>query len=421
MKFWQCTPQNFYIPNLGSSLIGSLNPNRNFNLWKLRDTETGEEVKFLESAANASDSISELLPFDPEFLKKYFSNVYLESADGTYKSKLLIKTNADGTQTGWPMQTLWRGSGIFDRYQNLYMYNFVDLVTEDGQWVIWMSSVGTLGNFCDYDPPRGLPLTYTSKKVVQMVLTKAADYHKPLGLVSHTQTVFLNGTKFYVGNYENLNTYNQTNFIDYEENRTVPYKMTWDHRYSHKNAIGYQRTAGKLAWLTNATVPPPDGYELEYDLKTAEQWQAVNAITTDSKIYRIPPWSGNRAIYLFSYGSATYFKTQPLSILKYSDDDKKWYVYSNGIPVYRCDSQVEFFDNSQTYHFDFIGTLSETDRPEIANGFDFKINRLLDLSATASSIDCRDGDRDRVKRIVRNYKIETGAPSFYVFDQPVFI
>ena len=423
MKLFFVTPQSVYVPNLGCSFIGNLNASRNFNIFNLRDTETETETKFLMASSTP------YLPFDLDFLKQYFSNIYLENTDGSYKSKLFIKTNADGTQYGYPMQTMLSGKSYISTYHFLYPYNFVDLITEDGEWCIWFSSIG-LGDFCDRTPPRALPLNYTAKKIVQMVLTKATDYHKQLGVAQDpnvdnttTNVMFLNNTKFYYGNYESLDSSSgYVNFIDYENTSITPFKITYDYSTANKsmNLIGYNLTNSKLVWIGD-TVQPPQGYELEYDLKTAEQWKAVNSLTTDYQVYRIPPWSGNRCIYLFTYGSSAYFKTQRLSILKYSDEDKKWFIYSNGIPIYECNTQVEYFDNTQTYHFDFIGTLSEDEKQEIADGLDFSLNRFLDLTQNANSINCYDGDRESIKQIIKNYKIETGAPTFTVFDQPIFI
>ena len=111
-----------------------------------------------------------------------------------------------------------------------------------------------------------------------------------------------------------------------------------------------------------------------------------------------------------------------MATVKYDEDENKWFIYNgSGLKVYECNSQVEYFDNTQTYHFDFIGTLSEDDRPEIADGLDLSFYTNFPLTKSFMSIAVKDGYQDKLKKIIEDHKKSTGFSNVVVFEKPVFI
>lgn len=421
MKLFYRLPMNIYINDIGTSLnYYEMEKSRQFEIHVLRDTETNHETKFVSATIwQYGTQSNRYFPYDIDFLRENFYQIYLEKSDGSYSCKLRTKVREDGKRYGYPLQTCKYLNGSIQAYSGLLTcFDNIDMETTDGKYCIYYSSVGGYNNSANYVYARQYPLTFTSKNVVKCVLTESANYRKQLGVYKEVddKCVYHNGIKFWwcLNQIQN-NFYNpETNEIDFKlviKDFDTSAKVSNAHYYIESN---------KLVWQSDL-VQPPQGYELEYDINTGEQWKATNRITTYYNIYRLPPWNGSKCIYVFAQPYFSYFHLDDLATVKYSDDDKKWFIYSNGIPIYECNSQVEYFDNTQTYHFDFIGTLSEDERQEIADGLDLSFYTNFPLTKSFRSIAVDDGYQDKLKNIIEDHKKATGFSDVVVFEKPVFI
>lgn len=73
--------------------------------------------------------------------------------------------------------------------------------------------------------------------------------------------------------------------------------------------------------MENTEISPPSGYSLEYDLMTVERWRSENTLYSLT-VYKIPPWNGSKAKYVFASGSTLYFKLDNLSTIEYNETEK---------------------------------------------------------------------------------------------------
>lgn len=422
MKLFYRLPSNIYINDIGTSLnYYEMEKSRQFEIHILRDTVTNQETKFISFTTwQYGTQSNRYFPYDIDFLRENFYQIYLEKSDGSYSCKLRTKVREDGKRYGYPLQTCkYLNSSVLTYSGLLTCFDNLDMETVDGKYCIYYSSVGCYNDSSNYVYARQYPLTFTSKNVVKCVLTESENYRKQLGVYKEVddKCVYHDGIEFWwcLNQIQN-NFYNpETNAIDFKlviKDFDTSSKVSNAHYYIESN---------KLVWQSDL-VQPPQGYEPEYDINTGEQWKATNRITTDYNIYRLPPWNGSKCIYVFAQPYYPYFKLTGLATVKYDEDENKWFIYNgSGLKVYECNSQVEYFDNTQTYHFDFIGTLSEDDRPEIADGLDLSFYTNFPLTKSFMSIAVKDGYQDKLKKIIEDHKKSTGFSNVVVFEKPVFI
>lgn len=386
------------------------------NVYIIRNTESKTETKLLNPRNQ-----NYYFPYDLEFLRDNYFKIYLRKLDGSYQSQLLVKKDDQGRRLGYPLQTKFKNGA----YSSLLLsQDFQDLITADGQYTIFSSSVGRTATGTSSIPSRSTVLTEMNKNNVLCVLTKAEDYGKQLGACiesggSNRICNFLNGIKF----LHSTSGVFGTQFINPETDVREFEIISSDNIDDRYSKCCYEAVGNKLVWQSSET-PPPDGYDLEYDLH-AEQWylkQSWNS--TNSQLIRIPPWEGTQAEYLINYTYEQNTKLQALCKLEYSQDEKKWVIKNNqGVILYENTSaDGGYFDSTQTYHFDFVGELSEEDDERIADGLDLVFYREISLFGSSSYLyNFFSGDTlERAKEEVRNYKYKTGFKDNFIFDQPYF-
>lgn len=422
MKLFYRLPMNIYINDIGTSFnFTEMEKSRNFEIHVLRDTETNNETKFVTFTNWEHGSLfNRFFPFDIDFLRENFYQIYLEKSDGSYSCKLKTIVREDGKRYGFPLQTCKYLNSSVKNYSGLLTaFDNIDMETVDGKYSIYYSSVGGY-DVDSYFNARQHPLKYTSKNIVRCVLTEKADYRKQLGIYREVdeKCVFHDNIKFWWCTNQIQNTFYNP------ENNAGEFKLVLkDFDSSAKVSKAHYYTQNdKLIWQSSL-VQPPEGYQLEYNLNTGEQWKATNSITTDYNIFRFPPWNGSKCIYVFAQPYFPYFHLDNLATVKYDEDENKWFIYNgSGAKVYECDTQVEYFDNTQTYHFDFIGELAEDDRQEIADGLDLSFYTNYPVTKSLASIAVKDGYENQLKKIVEDHKKATGFPeNIVVFEKPVFI
>ena len=390
----------------------SNNQSKVLDVYIIRNTESKTETKLLNPYRQ-----SYYFPYDLDFLRDNYFKIYLRKRDGSYQSQLLVKKDDQGRRLGYPLQTKTKNSA----YSSLLLsQDFQDLITSDGQYTIFSSSVGRTVTGDLYNSSRSTVLTAMNKNNVLCVLTKAEDYGKQLGAcIGGGVCNFLNGIKFLHSTSGVFGTY----FINPETDLREFEIIRSDNIDNNYSKCCYKAVGNKLVWQSSETLPP-NGYDLEYDLH-AEQWylkQSWNS--TNSQLIRIPPWEGTQAEYLINYTHEAYTKLQTLCKLEYSQDEKKWVIKNNqGIILYENTSaDGGYFDSTQTYHFDFVGELSEEDDERIADGLDLVFYRELSLFGSSSYLSnfFSGGTLERAKEEVRNYKYKTGFKDNFIFDQPYF-
>lgn len=426
MKIWYQHPSNIYFEAPTWNPFAT-SQQRIFRLFILRDTETGTETKFLSPY-----NTSYYYPYDETFLRDNRFQIFLEKSDGSYRSQLLVKTDSEGKRYGWPLQVK-----KVDPYSNqtfinsnlVSQFDCLDLITADGQYTIYYSSVGRSGTGTSTSWVRNSVLTAMNKNNMICVLTKTSDYGKQLGVSSTSggserKTHFLNDVKFWhswEGFFSEYFTNPETNAREY---RVVAGPTI---------STGYSRCCytisgtNSIVWQSTET-PPPEGYEQNYTL-SGEEWnfsQPWNTYT--NRVLRYPPWNGISPRYLFEYmsysGSEPLLKLSLLSTVEY--EENRWVIKdTSGKIIYEnTTAPATGLDKTQQYHFDFIGELGENDDERIAQGIDFTFYRdinLLNSSYPLESLIYNKSLVPQAKQIVGAYKKETGFVDTYIYDQPYFI
>ena len=426
MKLFYKIPQNIYIE---TSFNPIKSPANQYAIYVLRETETGEEKKFLGPVLdNYASHLIYFYPFDYDFLLNNICKLQLQSADGSYSSQLIIKKHADGKKFGFPLETYagsttqytYAGSTTqytYDQSFILTSFESVDFETADGKYCIYYTCIGS-NNDSPLNATRDELSLYSTKSNIHCVLTDNSNYMKQLGVYKEADgsIVFKDNIEFWTAE----DVFISTNFFSHKTGETEFKIVEYDSSKSY-----YRINDGILKWESTIDLPP-DGYELEYDIKTVEHWRVNNNLFS-AHVFRLPPWNGNRCIYAFSTGSTENNLPDVLSVIRFDEEEKKWFLYnSSNIKLYSCDTIDDLFLNSDNvYHFDFIGQLNENDDPKIADGFDLALEEKVDLTTSLSDYDISSYIDDdyfgQFKIIVENYKRETGFPQIVIFDSPVFI
>ena len=415
MKLFYKLPQNLYV-DVGFN--NSMQIVNNFEIYVLRETEDGSETRFLSLTYQYNKYF---FPFDNDFILDNFRPLYLEKLDGSYECKLVNLKREDGKIYGYPCQSFKTTNGTFMDdllYNNstLSQFDFREMETEDGQYVIFFSNCG-----CDVQnshKAKALPSIYSSKENIRLVLTEKENYDKELGAYyeEYNKIKFFDDRIFYVLNGDI--TY--LNFHDLETGNAKFRIKTKNVSLYIGSSSYYLLSNNKLTWK-NTEISPPSGYSLEYDLKTVECWDAKNTLYSLT-VYKIPPWNGSKAKYVFTFGSTLYFKLDNLSTIEYNETEKKWQVFDSSRTIqYEYAYDNDCLDNTVTHHFDFVGTLNEGDKQEISEGFDLSLYTKYSMLVSLDSLVVDENYADKFKEIVMNYKKETGFTDNYIFDQPYFI
>lgn len=421
MKLFYKIPQNIYIETSFNSISTLYNQ---YAIYGLRETETGEEKKFVIPITTDGSELDYFYPFDYDFLLNNICKLQLQSADGSYSSQLIIKKHADGKKFGFPLETY---GGVTNQYtydQSFVLTSFesVNFETADGKYCIYYTCIGS-NNDSPMIGTRDELSLYSTKVNIHCVLTDNANYMKQLGVYKEADgsIVFKDNIEFWTAE----NGFISTNFFSHKTGETEFKIVEYDSLNGARSKSCYRINDGILKWESTIDLPP-DGYELEYDIKTVERWSASNDLFY-AEVFRLPPWNGNRCIYAFSTGSTKNNLPDVLSVIRFDEEEKKWFLYnSSNIKLYSCDTIDDLFLNSDNvYHFDFIGQLNENDDPKIADGFDLALTKKVDLTTSLSDNDISsyidDDYFEQFKIIVENYKRETGFPQIVIFDSPVFI
>lgn len=421
MKLFYKTPQNIYIETSFNPIKSIYNQYTNY---VLRETETGEEKKFLIPVDTYGSNSGYFYPFDYDFLLNNICKLQLQSADGSYSSQLIIKKHADGKKYGFPLET-YAGSTNQYTYDDRFIltnYESVDFETADGKYCIYYTCIGSTNDGTLNDTRDELSL-YSTKINIHCVLTDNSNYMKQLGVYKEADgsIVFKDNIEFWTAE----NGFLSANFFSHKTGETEFKIVEYDKLDGISSKSCYRIDTGILKWESTIDLPP-DGYELEYDIKTVERWNASNDLFY-AQVFRLPPWNGNRCIYAFSTGSTKNNLPDVLSVIRFDEEEKKWFLYnSSNIKLYSCDTIDDLFLNSDNvYHFDFIGQLNENDDPKIADGFDLALTKKVDLTTTLLDNDISlyvdDDYFEQFKTIIENYKRETGFPQIVIFDSPIFI
>lgn len=421
MKLFYKTPQNIYMETSFNPIKSIYNQ---YTIYVLRETETGEEKKFLIPVDTYGSNLGYFYPFDYDFLLNNICKLQLQSADGSYSSQLIIKKHADGKKYGFPLET-YAGSTTQYTYDQRFIltnYESVDFETADGKYCIYYTCIGSTNDGTLNDTRDELSL-YSSKINIHCVLTDNSNYMKQLGVYKEADggIVFKNNIEFWTAE----NGFFSANFFSHKTGETEFKIVEYDRLDGVSSKSCYRIDNGILKWESTIDLPP-DGYELEYDIKTVERWNASNDLFY-AQVFRLPPWNGNRCIYAFSTGSTKNNLPEVLSVIRFDEEEKKWFLYnSSNIKLYSCDTIDDLFLNSDNvYHFDFIGQLNENDDPKIADGFDLALTEKVDLTTSLSDNDISlyidDDYFEQFKTIIENYKRETGFPQIVIFDSPIFI
>ena len=254
MKLFYRLPSNIYINNIGTSLnYTEMEKSRNFEIHVLRDTVTNQETRFVSPTRWIfGDTLNRYFPYDIDFLRENFYQLYLEKSDGSYSCKLKTKVREDGKYYGYPLQTCKYFNNHILAYSGLLTsLDNIDMETVDGKYCIYYSSTGADNSLY----ARNSPLITTSKNVVRCVLTENANYRKQLGVYKDEEEkcVFRNGIKFWWC----LNQI-QANFYNPETN-AVDFKLVikdFDNSAKVSNA-NYNIKNDKLVWNSQLVQPPP--------------------------------------------------------------------------------------------------------------------------------------------------------------------
>ena len=421
MKLFYNTPQNIYIETSFNAIRSIWNQ---YTIYGLRETETGEEKKFVIPVTTDGSNLGYFYPFDYDFLLNNICKLQLQSADGSYSSQLIIKKHADGKKFGFPLET-YAGSTTQYTYDQRFIltnYESVDFETADGKYCIYYTCIGSTNDGTLNDTRDELSL-YSSKINIHCVLTDNSNYMKQLGVYKEADgsIVFKDNIEFWTAE----NGFFSANFFSHKTGETEFKIVEYDRLDGVSSKSCYRIDNGILKWESTIDLPP-DGYELEYDIKTVERWNASNDLFY-AQVFRLPPWNGNRCIYAFSTGSTKNNLPDVLSIIRFDEEEKKWFLHnSSNIKLYSCDTIDDLCLNSDNvYHFDFIGQLNENDDPKIAGGFDLALTEKVDLTTKLSDNDISsyidDDYFEQFKTIIENYKRETGFPQIVIFDSPIFI
>lgn len=415
MKLFYKLPQNLYVDVGFNNSMSIVN---NFEIYVLRETEDGSETRFLSLTYQYNKYF---FPFDKDFILDNFRPLYLEKLDGSYECKLVNLKREDGKIYGYPWQSFKTVNENFMDdllYNNstLSQFDFREMETEDGQYVIFFSNCGC--NVQNSHKAKELPSIYSSKENIKLVLTEKENYDKELGAYyeEYNKIKFFDDRIFYVLHGDISYFY----FHDLETgNAKFRIKTKNVSRYIGSSSY-YLLSNNKLTWK-NTEISPPSGYSLEYDLMTVEHWYAKNTLYSLT-VYKIPPWNGSKAKYVFTFGSTLFFKLDNLSTIEYNETEKKWQVFDSSRNIqYEYAYDDDCLDNTITHHFDFVGTLNEGDKQEISEGFDLSLYTKYSMLVSLDSLVVDENYADKFKEIVMNYKKETGFTDNYIFDQPYFI
>lgn len=411
MKLFYKLPQNLYVDVGFNNSLAIVN---NFEVYVLRETEDGSETRFLSLTYQDNKYF---FPYDKDWILDNYRPLYLEKLDGSYECKLINLKREDGKIYGYPCQSFktvtdyWMSDLLYNN-PTLSQFDFREMETEDGQYVIFFSNCG-----CDVQnshKAKAVPSIYSSKENIRLVLTEKENYDKELGAYyeEYNKVKFLDDRIFYVLNGDITNLV----FHDLEiGNAKFIIKTKNVSRYLGSSSY-YFLSNNKLTWK-NTEISPPSGYSLEYDLMTVERWDAENTLYSLT-VYKIPPWNGSKAKYVFASGSTLYFKLDNLSTIEYNETEKKWQVFDTSRNIqYEYAYDGDCLDNTVTHHFDFVGTLNEGDKQEISEGFDLSLFMKYSMLVSLDSLVYG----DKFKEIVMNYKKETGFTDTYIFEQPYFI
>ena len=421
MKLFYKTPQNIYIETSFNAIKSIYNQ---YTIYVLRETETGEEKKFLIPIETSGSDRAYFYPLDYDFLLNNICKLQLQSADGSYSSQLIIKKHADGKRYGFPLETYGGATNRYTYDQSFILTSFesVDFETADGKYCIYYTCIGS-NNDGKLAATRDDLSLYSTKINIHCVLTDNSNYMKQLGVYKEADgsIVFKDNIEFWTAE----NGFLSANFFSHKTGETEFKIVEYDRLDGLGSKSCYRINNGILKWESTIDLPPA-GYELEYDIKTAERWNARNDLFY-ANVFRLPPWNGNRCIYAFSTGSTKNNLPDVLSVIRFDEEEKKWFLYdSSNIKLYSCDTIDDLFLNSDNvYHFDFIGQLNENDDPKIADGFDLALTEKIYLTTTLLENEIGlyidDDYFEQFKIIIENYKRETGFPQIVIFDLPVFI
>ena len=120
MKIFIRYPQNLYFQEFDIFAV-STQVTSTFSPAVIRDTETGEETKFL--CANWYY----FFPYDLDFLKTHLFPFYLTSGDGSYSCQLKRYVAADGFMPEFPFRGIDQKRVTF-------------LQTTDEKYIVWMAA-----------------------------------------------------------------------------------------------------------------------------------------------------------------------------------------------------------------------------------------------------------------------------------------
>ena len=296
-----------------------------------------------------------------------------------------------------------------------------DLITADGKYVVYYSSVGrsTTGEN-DVHYPRASLLTAMNKNNVLCVLTEAENYHKQLGVMaeSTSEIDYYENRKFWLSPKGIFGS----GFYNFET-QAREFEIVQEEAFSGSSKCCWTISGNQFKWNSTLTAPP-SGFLETYEM-AGEQWnltQTWNSVS--NRALRVPPWSGELCKYVLTYAYSAYTKLNSLSTIEYVSDENRWVIKdTSGIILYECKNGPEnYFDKTQTYHFDFIGELADTDDERIADGLDFSLNKEINLFGNENLDDFMSGDSlTSLKEIVADHKRKTGFNDIYIFDQPYFI